>query len=360
MRLFARGKPVVGRARLRQSLPWIVFSAAIIASGNLGAFVLAVASVTLLWIILATGLNVIMGHGGLVNFGIGAYYGIGAYAVANLSVKHHMSIWICIPAAVVVAGGAAAALGPVILVRTRGYQFAIATLAIGIVFEDLFNNWQSITGGAIGLTGIRRPAAIGSTHHMYYFIAAWAVLVVAFAQYVGNSRLGNVLRALRDDQYLARSLGFRPLRYRLAGYVLSAAIAGLAGALYAYYIQYVGPSTFGLSGASFIAFSIVAFGGVATTWGPVVGAVALTAVDEFVNITPQVKLVIYGVALLAVVLAVPEGIVPGGIRLARKAWDLTGGRAGASQHPIDRPGMPSGDRTDLIGSPIPVRQSAEL
>jgi branched-chain amino acid transport system permease protein len=346
--LVNRSRRLSSAVVLEEAIPWVLFIAGIIICAHRGAFVLAVATITLLWVVLASGLNVIMGHGGLVNFGIGAYYGIGAYTVANLSAKHHLSIWVCILAAVVLPGVVAAVLGPVILVRTRGFQFAIATLAIGIVFDDFFNNWTSITGGAIGLAGIQRPHAISSTTHTYYFIAAWAVVVIALCQYIRSHKLGKVLRALRDDQYLARSLGFRPLRYRLAGFVVSACIAGLAGALYAYYIQYVGPSAFGLSGASFEAFAIVAFGGVATTWGPVVGAIVLTAAAEFINVTPEIKLVFYGVALLLVVLAVPEGIVPGAGRLARRALEIFGARRWVAALPA-----PPAEGTSLRGPTSP-------
>lgn len=301
----------------RQALPWLLFLVAIGICSVQGAFVLSVATVTLLWIVLASGLNVIMGHGGLVNFGIGAFYGIGSYAAAILAVNEGMPIVICLIAGVVIAAGAAAVVGPLILARTRGFQFAIATLAVGIVVDDLFNNWSSLTGGVLGIAGVVRPNAIESTENIYFFIAACTVVTLVVCDYIGRRRLGIVLRALRDDKFLGRSLGFRPLTYQLYGFVASAAIAGLAGVLYAYYIQYVSPTTYGLSGASFEAFAIVAFGGIGTTWGPVIGAVLLTAVDEFVNITPEIRLIFYGVALLFVVMVVPEGIVPGSVRLIR-------------------------------------------
>ena len=298
-----------------QAIPWILFAAAIVVCSAQGPFVLSVATVTLLWVILASGLNVIMGHGGLVNFGIGAFYGIGSYAGAILAVKAGLPFIVCLIAGPVIAAASAAVIGPLILARTRGFQFAIATLAVGIVVDDLFNNWTSVTGGVLGIAGIERPGPLTGTEGIYFFIAACAVITVAVCHYVGNHRLGVVLRALRDDQVLARSLGFRPLTYQLSGFVVSAAIAGLGGVLYAYYIQYVNPGTYGLSGASFEAFAIVAFGGVGTTWGPVIGAILLTAVSEFVNLTPEVKLIFYGVALLLIVMVVPEGIVPGTVRL---------------------------------------------
>jgi branched-chain amino acid transport system permease protein len=303
----------------RQAAPWVLFIAAIFVCSVQGPFVLSVATVTLLWVILASGLNVIMGHGGLVNFGIGAFYGIGSYAGAILAAKAGMPFLVSLIAAPIVAGAAAAVIGPLILARTRGFQFAIATLAVGIVVDDIFTNWTPVTGGVLGITGIVRPGWLTGDTQIYFFIAACAVVVVAICHYLGRRKLGIVLRALRDDQVLARSLGFRPLTYQLSGFVVSGAIAGLGGVLYAFYIQYVNPGTYNLSGASFQAFAIVAFGGIGTTWGPVVGAVLLTAVSQFVNLTPEVKLIFYGVALLLIVMAVPEGIVPGAARLVVRA-----------------------------------------
>jgi branched-chain amino acid transport system permease protein len=305
-------------ARGRRATPWILFLAAIVVCSVQGPFLLSVATVTLLWVVLASGLNVIMGHGGLVNFGIGAFYGIGSYAAASLAVKDGMPIEVCLVAGAVIAAAAAAVIGPVILARTRGFQFAIATLAVGLVVDDIFTNWTPVTGGVLGIAGIQRPGFLQGTIQIYYFIAACAVVVVAVCDYIGRRRLGQVLRGLRDDQVLARSLAFRPLTYQLSGFVVSGAIAGLGGALYAYYIQYVSPGTYGLSGASFEAFAIVAFGGIGTTWGPVIGAVLLTAISQFVNVTPEVKLIFYGVALLIIVMAMPEGIVPGSMRLAAR------------------------------------------
>lgn len=341
----------------RRAIPWILFLAAIVVCSERGPFVLSVATVTLLWVVLASGLNIIMGHGGLVNLGIGAFYGIGSYAAASLAVKNGMPLAVCLVAGTVLAAAAAAVIGPVILARTRGFQFAIATLAVGIVVDDVFTNWTSVTGGVLGIAGVQRPAWLQGTTQIYYFIAACTVVVVAVCDYIGRRRLGTVLRALRDDQLLARSLGFRPLTYQVSGFVVSAAIAGFGGVLYAYYIQYVSPGTYDLSGASFEAFAIVAFGGIGTTWGPVVGAVLLTAVSQFVNVTPEVKLIFYGIALLLIVMAMPEGIVPGCLRLASKL--ITGRlRGGAAGRGITRPGADPADPTPGA-DPVAMRPGTE-
>jgi branched-chain amino acid transport system permease protein len=340
----------------QRTAPWALFIVAIVICAEQGSFVLSVATVTLLWVILASGLNVIMGHGGLVNFGIGAFYGIGSYAAGILAVREGLPIEVCLIAGIAIAAAAAAVVGPLILARTRGFQFAIATLAVGIVVDDLFTNWTSLTGGVLGIVGVARPSWLEGTKAIYFFIAFCAVVTVAVCDYIGRRRLGIVLRALRDDQFLGRSLGFRPLTYQLWGFVVSGAIAGLGGVLYAYYIQYVSPSTYGLSGASFQAFAIVAFGGIATTWGPVIGAVLLTSVAQFVNVTPEIRLIFYGVALLLVVMVVPDGIVPGCVRLVKYVIGL---RSRPRHGPAAAPLGPGGAEPALTAPAVTQRPAPE-
>jgi branched-chain amino acid transport system permease protein len=301
----------------RTGVPWVIFALVVFAGALFGSFTLSVATVTMIWIILAAGLNISMGYGGVVNFGIGAFYGVGAYTAAVLSVNYHVNFILVLIAGPVIAAAAASLIGPVILARTQHMQFAIMTLAIGVIADDIFNNVRFL-GGPNGIAGVVFPSLLQGARASYLFIALFAALAIALCQFLGRNHFGAVLRGLRDDVYLARSLGYRPLRYKSAAFVISAAIAGLAGVMYAYYISFVLPTPFGLSGASFEAFAIVAFGGMGTIWGPVVAAFLLTAADEYVNVPPNDTLLFYGAAILLVVVIVPEGIGPGAGRLTRK------------------------------------------
>lgn len=301
----------------RTGVPWVVFIVVVLAASQFGSFTLSVASVTMIWIILAAGLNISMGFGGVVNFGIGAFYGVGAYTAAVLATRYHVNFVLILIAGPVIAAAVAAVIGPVLLARTRHLQFAILTLAIGVIADDIFNN-VTFLGGPNGIVGVLFPSFLQSAKSSYLFIALFAVAAIALCQYIGSNHFGAVLRGVRDDPYLARSLGYRPLRYESAAFVLSAAIAGLAGVMYTYYISYVSPTPFDLSGASFEAFAIVAFGGMGTIWGPVVAAFLLTAAIEYVNVPPNDTLLVYGAAILVVVVIVPDGIGPGAARLTRK------------------------------------------
>ncbi|HVW42183.1 MAG TPA: branched-chain amino acid ABC transporter permease [Amycolatopsis sp.] len=301
----------------RSASPWAVCAIVLLATGLSGdQFLLSVATTTILWVVLAGGLNLMMGYGGLANLGIGASYGIGAYAAGLVATRTGLPLVAAFAVAILAAAIVAAVIAPFVL-RTRGLHFAIATLAIGIVATDLFTNLAGLTGGSVGLSGISRPDWLADPAAMYWFAAAIGfLLLVLFAVY-HRSRMALVLRGVRDDEQLTRSLGFAVTRYKITAFVLGSACAGLAGALYAYFIQYVAPSEFALAGASFQAFAIVAFGGAATVWGPSVGAILLTGLPTFVDLGPQAKMAAYGLALLIVVLAVPEGVVPGAVRLSR-------------------------------------------
>lgn len=305
--------------------PWLILALASIAVGSMGQpFLLSVATTTLLWIILAGALNLVMGYGGLPNLGIGAFYGVGAYAAGLVNTRWHDGIVVALVVAVaacVVLGGLVAPL----VLRTRGLHFAIATLAFGLVAADVFTNLVGLTGGPVGLAGIERPAGLSDPRDMYWLVACCAAVMIVLYGLYHRSRLALVLRGIRDDAQLTTSLGYQLTWYKVSAFTLSCAGAGFAGALYAYFIQYLSPDQFSLAGASFQAFAIVAFGGSGAVWGPAVGAVLLTGVPALVQMHPQVKLALYGVALLLVVLAVPEGVVPGAQRLARRI-------AGRSRH----------------------------
>jgi branched-chain amino acid transport system permease protein len=299
----------------RSALPWVLCALVLLATGFSGdQFLLSVATTTILWVILAGGLNLMMGYGGLANLGIGASYGIGAYAAGLVATRTGLPLVAAFGAAVLAAAIVAAVIAPLVL-RARGLHFAIATLAIGIVATDLFTNLVGLTGGSIGLSGISRPSWLADPSALYWFAAALGIVLLALFALYHRSRMALVLRGVRDDEQLTRSLGFAVTRYKVTAFVLGSAAAGLAGALYAYFIQYVAPTEFDLAGASFQAFAIVAFGGAATVWGPTVGAILLTGLPTFVDLGPQAKMAAYGLALLIVVIAVPEGVVPGAGRL---------------------------------------------
>lgn len=304
-------------------LPVIVLIAAALVVGRGDDYLLTVGTVTAIWAVLALGLNTIMGYSGLINLGIGAFYALGAYGAAVLDTEHGISPWVALVVLPIVAFALGLVLGPAVL-RTRGLHFAVATLGIGIIVSDVLDNWVSVTKGPIGIAGIHRPDELGigslridprTTGGFFALSVILLLVIIGVAAVYHRSRLARVLVAVRDDELLATSLGFTVTAYKVLAFALSCAIAAVAGVMYAWFIRYISPPPFSFFAASFPAFVLVAVGGPGSVWGPVVGAAFLTGFPEFVDVDPTTKPIIYGAVLLAVIVLLPRGLVPGLSRL---------------------------------------------
>jgi branched-chain amino acid transport system permease protein len=306
----APGPRKLGLSSGRALVPWVLFGCFCLVVSVQSAFVLTVGTATLLTVIIASGLNLSMGYVGLDNLGMGAFYAVGAYGAAKMAVDYQVPTWAIFICAPLLAAICALAVGAVILARTRGFQFAIATLALGIVVYDVALSWN-FTGAAFGIPGVPQPSFLSTPSRQFITVAVVCFVVVLVMHLLAHSAFGRKLVAIRDDELLVSAMGSSVLRYKLITFFISALIAGIAGVLYAYVIQYVSPTPFALSGASFEAFAIVAFGGAGTTWGPVIGGILLTGITQFVNVGPETLLLCYGLAIVLVVILVPSGIVPG-------------------------------------------------
>lgn len=314
------------RARGWAAVPWILLAIAAIVIGGGDSYLLTVGTVTAIWVILALGLNAIMGYSGLINLGLGAFYALGAYSAAILDTEHDMSPWVGLVVAPIVALVLGLLVGPAVL-RTRGLHFAVATLGIGIIASDVLLNWISVTKGPIGIPGVSRPGAISvgvieidpATNEGFFVLAVLlALFVMVLAVVFHRSRVARVLVAVRDDELLAQSLGFPVLRNKVIAFALSGAVAAFAGVIYAWFIRYISPEPFTFFAASFPAFVLVAVGGPGTVWGPVVGAIFLTGLPEFLELEPNTQLIVYGAVLLAVIVVLPSGLVPSAADLWRR------------------------------------------
>lgn len=306
--------------RAASLLPWggVLAAAAGVGIFNDG-YLTTVATVILLWTILAVGLNVIMGYAGYLHLGLGAFYGMGAYGAAILAVRYHQPAWVPMLLMPILGALLGAVLGPVVL-RTRGLHFAVATMAIGMIVSDVTNNWVRVTGGPIGIAGISRPgkfmigaALVNLKTPLGIFFLGCVVLflLLLIGSRLHRSRFVLVLRGLKSDEMLTRSFGFPTVRYKVAAFAVSGAYAAIAGVLYAYFIQYVSPEPFTFFAASFQAFVVLAIGGPGLLWGPVLGAALLTGLPEILQLDPQVKLIVYGFVLLAVIVLLPQGLAAG-------------------------------------------------
>ena len=264
--------------------------------------------------ILALSLNLLLGYTGQLSLGHAAFFGIGAYTSALLALRLEWPFWLGLPAAAAVAGLAGWAIGRLAL-RVRGAYFVLVTISFAGVISLVSVNWMELTNGPLGLPGVPAPALAGlsfRTKFAYYYLvlAAAAGSYLVCHRLVG-SRLGRAFLALRENEPLAESVGVDPTRTLVLAAVVSAAMAGVAGGLYAHYTRFVSPEVFLFSYTVTMVIMVVA-GGKGTLAGPVVGAVLFTVLPEALReaMAWQWQMLAYGVLLVLLVFFLPRGIVP--------------------------------------------------
>jgi branched-chain amino acid transport system permease protein len=270
------------------------------------------AYVVLQFVVLATAWNILGGYAGYVNFGSAAFFGIGAYIAVALFKAFEAPLPVQLAVAMAVTGLMGFAVGALTM-RLRGVFFSIATVAIAVICETLVVNWGFV-GGARGTAVLQppAPALFGSyTRMLFVAMALFAVLAVAVARYIESSWIGRGLRALRDSEEAAESLGVPTLNLKLFAATASGALMGLAGAPLALYMSYIEPtSAFSLNYAvSALAMPIV--GGTGSWIGPVLGALLLGSTQQIVTVTvsSELNVLIVGLLLVAFVVVAPQGIV---------------------------------------------------
>jgi branched-chain amino acid transport system permease protein len=271
--------------------------------------------------IVAIGLNLLMGYAGQVSLGHAAFMALGAYTSAILTTRTELSPWLAMPAAVALASLIAAVIG-VPTLRLHGHYLAMATLGFGMIVSIVIKEWVSLTGGTSGLVDIPRLSlaglALDSDTKYYYLVWACVAASLLLSFNIVNSRVGRALRAVHTSEVAAATCGVNIARTKLQVFVLSAALAGLAGSLYAHYVQFVGPGhTFGF-GFSIELVVIVVFGGLATIWGAVVGAGVVTVLGEYLRRVGDRDVVVFGIVLILLLVFMPRGLVDGLASLTRR------------------------------------------
>jgi ABC-type branched-subunit amino acid transport system ATPase component/ABC-type branched-subunit amino acid transport system permease subunit len=256
------------------------------------------------------GLNVLLGLTGQVSFGHIGFYALGAYAVAILTVSAKWSFWAALPAAVLLSAVTGALLALPAL-RVRGPYLAMVTIAFGFIVENAASEWRAVTGGQNGIMGIPQPSAFGhalSERGMALAAIVLAALATAGFSRLSRSRLGAAMRAVRDSEVAAESIGLNPVAIKTAAFTISAACAGIAGAFFAPLSGFVTPSTFTFS-QSILFVLVVIIGGSGSLAGPLVGAAIVVLLPEALAALAEYRLLFFGALLLAVLLVAPEGVV---------------------------------------------------
>ncbi len=265
-------------------------------------------------VLLALSLNLVIGYTGQLNLGQAAFFAIGAYVSTILVKSYGWNFWLASLAAVVAAGLLGLALAA-FAARLRGHYLAIASLGFAVITYQVLINWENVTEGVRGIYGILPPVA--GTTALYYVVAGFAVAVYVLMDNLVRSPVGDTLRAIREDEVSAASLGINAALWKAFAFSLGAAIAGLAGCFYPGFVGTLVPDAFGII-ESFTMMAMVIVGGMGTMVGPVIGAVVLTFLPELLRDFGELRLMIYGLALMLVVIFMPGGIVQAWMTLKRK------------------------------------------
>ncbi|TMI79683.1 MAG: branched-chain amino acid ABC transporter permease [Bacillati bacterium ANGP1] len=293
---------------------------AAIVPATLPSYWLTIATLALIYAIMAMGLNLLMGYTGLDSLGQAAFFGLGSYGLAILLVKDGVGWWSAALAAVVLGTAGAAVLG-LIAVRLRGLYFLLVTLAMGQVLWGADYRWGTFTGGANGLElGGGRPSPwFYSDANFYYFTLGIFAAVAALVSLVIASPFGLTLRGIREREVRCQTLGYRTYIHKYVAFILAGVAAAVAGILNAAYNGIASPSDLSID-QSFTAMLMVILGGAGTMAGPVVGAVVMTALKyELSTLWVDYWPIILGVIYVLATVYLPNGIVTGAAGLLSRA-----------------------------------------
>ena len=271
-----------------------------------------------IYLLLASSLQLVAGYAGLFSLSHAAFYGIGAYTTALLGVSGVSEFPASVCASFVLGYVVGIAVGW-FTVRIRDDYFAIATFAFNLVVLSVLNNCVSVTGGPMGVAGIPAPRVFGveasGLGAMLALVYSVAFLSLLLCYRIARSPYGRVLRGVREDEVFVLSQGRNVRYYKVTVFATGAAVAAVAGCLYAFYVKFVDPTSFSV-GESVFLLSIVIIGGLGSFWGGVVGAAVGVVVPEALRFlglpvaqVGNLREIIYGIALILMMLARPQGLV---------------------------------------------------
>jgi branched-chain amino acid transport system permease protein len=276
----------------------------------MAAYILHLTILAGIYIILAVSLNLIIGYAGQVSLGHAAFYGIGAYASTLTAMNLHFPYPLAVLAAMVFTGLCGLALGLPTL-RLKEDYLAIVTLGFGVIIDLCMRNLD-ITGGPDGIVGIPTPTILGLSFRspsLYLVLVGLGVGFTLLVTYLlVTSYHGRALKAIRDHEITAQVMGINSPAYKVAIFALAAALAGLAGSLFAHYIQHVNFESFGLH-TSILIVCMVVLGGMGSILGSVLGAIILTVLPETLRQFQNYQDLIYGGLLVALLVLRPQGLL---------------------------------------------------
>ncbi|MGB6055978.1 MAG: branched-chain amino acid ABC transporter ATP-binding protein/permease [Burkholderiaceae bacterium] len=268
-----------------------------------------------IFVMLTSGLNLIHGYVGRLSLGHTAFYGLGGYTAALVATKLGGGLMLTIPAAILVTTLCGLALGHITL-RFRGAHFVLVTLAFSAILHLFANNLVDFTGGPMGLAGVASPLVhqnwgalmlFGSKASFYWLVLGFDVLSVYIVWRVVRSPVGDAMIAIREDEHLAEAIGINEYRYSMIAFVLGAAMAGVAGAVYAHYVSFVSPEIFHFNIMIMILVMVI-LGSVGTVVGPIIGSILVVVLLEALRLHESLREPIFGAILVLSTLLFPQGL----------------------------------------------------
>lgn len=277
--------------------------------------------------VLATGLNLVYGFSGLLSFAQVAFFGIGGYTAALLAVNQGWPILPGLFAAGVVAMGAGLVVAYASL-RLSRHAFAIVSLVFSLLCLIVARDWVSLTRGPMGIPGLPipeidlpgfDPIVVSGPREFYALVLVYTFLVLALMYRVMHSRLGRTLRSIRQNEPLAQSHGINPLAYRLFAIGLSAWVSGMVGGIFVFHLTIVDPSIFDFYYLESMLIMVVV-GGPGSFWGVLGASVVFSALPDLLRFGADLRLVLFGVVLIASVLLLPGGVAGHMYRRRLRRW----------------------------------------
>jgi len=256
------------------------------------------------YIVLVLGLNIVVGFAGLLSLGHIAFYAIGAYTYALLSTYAHASIWLVFPIAACLAAALGILLGLPTL-HTRGLYLAITTFAFGEIVRLILRNWDTVTNGPQGITGINPPHLFWFTFsrpsHYYYLALLMTTASTVLSYRIKTSRMGRALVAIKDSEVAAEACGVDTLRLKLYAFAISAGMAGVAGTFFATWQMFVAPESFNFS-ESLLVLCMLVLGGMGSISGAMAGATVLILLPEVLRQFAEYRMLIFGAAIIPIMI----------------------------------------------------------
>ncbi len=281
-------------------------------------------SLALIYVILALGLNIVVGIAGQLVLGYAAFYAVGAYTYALLNMYFGVSFWFALPLAGLFSTLAGLLLGFPVL-RLRGDYLAIVTLGFGEITRLLLTNLSDLTNGSRGVSNIPRPSFFGmdfnleqSTIYIYYIAFVATLITIIVVTRLKHSRIGLALQALKEDEIACEAMGIDLRKTKLMAFALGSCWAGFAGVILAARNTYINPASFNFMDSAMI-LSMVVLGGMGSIWGVVLAALVLSLLPEYLRAFSEYRMLIFGAMMVLMMIFRPQGIVPA----AKRKYSLT-------------------------------------